>query len=165
MRRITPVLAAIAMTTAALLAPVSPASAAPACTGTGCDGLDPSAVGTSCNSQAVTVATVPFRHPASGALTAWPVHLRYSISCRAAWANTGGFELAGVTASIVIERGTVANNTFYVGRTITEPLVVGRGAYTRMLGTTSATHVRACVTSRFVPTGATRTACSAPWQP
>lgn len=58
---------------AGLTAPT--ASAATSCYGASCNGLDPSS--TSCANDARTVQTLP----------SWNVELRYSPSCRAAWAR------------------------------------------------------------------------------
>ncbi|MFC9706500.1 DUF2690 domain-containing protein [Streptomyces sp. NPDC056943] len=58
----------------ALISGASPAAAATSCYGSGCTGLDPST--TVCQNDARTVRTAD-----------WGVELRYSPTCRAAWAR------------------------------------------------------------------------------
>ncbi|MEU5811084.1 MULTISPECIES: DUF2690 domain-containing protein [unclassified Streptomyces] len=66
--------AAFALAVSGLLFASGPASAATSCLGSTCDGLDPST--TVCQNDARTVAR-----------SAWGVELRYSPTCRAAWAR------------------------------------------------------------------------------
>ncbi|MEU2241516.1 DUF2690 domain-containing protein [Streptomyces sp. NPDC018338] len=73
-RRLTTVGSALALAASSLLLASSPASAATSCYGSGCTGLDPAT--TVCQSDARTVRTA-----------AWGVELRYSPTCRAAWAR------------------------------------------------------------------------------
>ncbi|MFF9848846.1 DUF2690 domain-containing protein [Streptomyces litmocidini] len=65
---------ALALAASGLLLTSSPASAATSCYGPSCTGLDPST--TVCQSDARTVRTGD-----------WGVELRYSPTCRAAWAR------------------------------------------------------------------------------
>ncbi|MFD8974182.1 DUF2690 domain-containing protein [Streptomyces sp. NPDC059593] len=73
-RKLATVGSALALAAAGLFLSSAPASAATSCYGSGCTGLDPAA--TVCQSDARTVRTA-----------AWGVELRYSPTCRAAWAR------------------------------------------------------------------------------
>ncbi|MFI9211321.1 DUF2690 domain-containing protein [Streptomyces sp. NPDC053253] len=83
-RRLTTVGSTMALAVSSLLL-ASPASAATSCYGSGCTGLDPAT--TVCQSDARTVRTAD-----------WGVELRYSPSCRAAWAR----KTSGGSADTVI---------------------------------------------------------------
>jgi hypothetical protein len=91
-------LTAAAMSGAGLVAP-SPASAATSCYGSSCTGLDPSA--TTCQNDAETVEG-PGGIPGNIA-----IELRYSPSCRAAWAR-----LKNATSSNHITVENTNGNTY-----------------------------------------------------
>lgn len=80
---------ALAMAVSSLLIATSPASAAESCYASGCEGKDPST--TICQNDARTVAT-----------TEWNVELRYSPTCRTAWARYSGGVSFGLT--VMVER-------------------------------------------------------------
>ncbi|MFB7592619.1 DUF2690 domain-containing protein [Streptomyces sp. NPDC056169] len=84
----------------ALISGASPASAAIPCQGSGCAGLDPAT--TVCQSDARTVRTAD-----------WGVELRYSPTCRAAWARkTSG---ASFDTVIRVHNSQGASESVYYG--------------------------------------------------
>ncbi|MFE3072593.1 DUF2690 domain-containing protein [Streptomyces sp. NPDC059247] len=100
-RRLATVASSLALAASGLLFASSPASAATSCSGASCDGLDPAA--TICQNDARTVRT-----------SSWGVELRYSPTCRAAWARkTSGGSL---DTSIYVQntQGTT-HSTYYGG--------------------------------------------------
>ncbi|MFF3602329.1 DUF2690 domain-containing protein [Streptomyces sp. NPDC002463] len=84
-RKLATAASALALAASGLLLSSSPASAATSCYGSSCTGLDPST--TVCQSDARTVRT-----------SDWGVELRYSPTCRAAWAR----KTSGASADTVI---------------------------------------------------------------
>ena len=84
-RKLATVGSALAMAASSLLLASSPASAATSCYASSCEGLDPST--TICQNDARTVGTTSF----------WGTELRYSPTCRAAWARFPTFTPARLT--------------------------------------------------------------------
>ncbi|MFI1657652.1 DUF2690 domain-containing protein [Streptomyces sp. NPDC020472] len=88
---------ALALAASGLLFASSPASAATSCYASSCQGLDPST--TICQNDARTVGTTQL----------WGVELRYSPTCRAAWARYPTFTPARLTIFVQRRDG----NGFY----------------------------------------------------
>ena len=63
----------------------SPAHAALSCTGSGCNGKNPSLYG--CTATAHTVNSTTWSDGAAGSLATQKVELRYSTKCKASWAR------------------------------------------------------------------------------
>ncbi|WP_314611778.1 DUF2690 domain-containing protein [Streptomyces stackebrandtii] len=88
-RRLATAGSALALAASSLLLASSPASAATSCNGPDCTGKDPST--TVCQNDARTVAT-----------NSLGTELRYSPTCRAAWARQGG----GPAMTVWVESNT-----------------------------------------------------------
>ncbi|MFD8974183.1 MULTISPECIES: DUF2690 domain-containing protein [Streptomyces] len=100
-RKLATVGSALAMAASSLLLASSPASAATSCYASSCQGLDPAT--TICQNDARTVGTT----------TPWDAELRYSPTCRAAWARFPTFTPARLT--IWVQRSD--GNGFYAVKT------------------------------------------------
>ncbi|MER6095023.1 DUF2690 domain-containing protein [Streptomyces sp. NPDC001728] len=92
---------ALALTASGLLFASAPASAATSCKGASCEGLDPAA--TICQNDARTVLTAD-----------WGVELRYSPTCRAAWARKTSGASADTVISVHNSQG-VSRSAYYGG--------------------------------------------------
>ncbi|MFE0582417.1 DUF2690 domain-containing protein [Streptomyces sp. NPDC058874] len=100
LRRLATTASACALAASGLLMASTPASAATSCLGSTCTGKDPST--TTCQNDARTVKTA-----------SWGVELRYSPSCRAAWARkTSG---ASFDTDIKVANSRGASYTTYYG--------------------------------------------------
>ncbi|MBB4983249.1 MULTISPECIES: DUF2690 domain-containing protein [Streptomyces] len=130
-RKFATVGSALAMAGSSLLLASSPASAATSCYASSCAGLDPST--TICQNDARTVADTDYPG----------VELRYSPTCRAAWAryNRG----AGFSFDVSIERwngsyGTAVYSTHYSGNgsTVWTRMINDAGLLARACGRVSA---------------------------
>ncbi|MEU1224894.1 DUF2690 domain-containing protein [Streptomyces sp. NPDC005828] len=115
-RKLATVGSALAMAGSSLLLASSPASAATSCYASSCAGLDPST--TICQNDARTVADTDYPG----------VELRYSPTCRAAWARYS--RGMGFSMNVEIQRwdgsnGTTIYSTYYSGN--------GSTVWTRMI--------------------------------
>ncbi|WP_329275940.1 DUF2690 domain-containing protein [Streptomyces sp. NBC_00691] len=115
-----------ALAVSGLVLSTTPASAATSCYASSCEGLDPST--TVCQNDAKTVATTDYPG----------VELRYSPTCRAAWARYS--RGAAFSMNVTVERwngstGTERYRTYYSGN--------GAGVWTRMVND-AGLQARAC---------------------
>ncbi|MFF7437554.1 DUF2690 domain-containing protein [Streptomyces sp. NPDC008122] len=110
---------ALALAASGLLLASSPASAATSCYGPSCTGLDPST--SICQNDARTVAT-----------SSWGTELRYSPTCRAAWARQSG----GTATTIWVESNTGLGENAYAGGggTVWTAMIDDKGIYDRACG-------------------------------
>ncbi|MDV9193477.1 DUF2690 domain-containing protein [Streptomyces sp. SR27] len=110
---------ALALAASGLLLASSPASAATSCYGSDCTGKDPST--TVCQNDARTVAT-----------TGLGVELRYSPTCRAAWARTG----ADTAMTIWVESNTgLSQSAYHSGNdTVWTAMIDDKGIIARSCG-------------------------------
>ncbi|RSS55344.1 DUF2690 domain-containing protein [Streptomyces sp. WAC01280] len=92
-RKLATVGSALAMAASSLLLASSPASAATSCYASSCEGLDPAT--TICQNDARTVQTS----------SRFGVQLRYSPTCRAAWARVDGYSDAPMAVVVENSRG------------------------------------------------------------
>ncbi|MFB7588197.1 DUF2690 domain-containing protein [Streptomyces sp. NPDC056169] len=99
-RRFATVGSALAMAASSLLLATSPASAAESCYAAQCEGKDPAA--TVCQSDARTVGT-----------TEWNVELRYSPTCRTAWARYSGGVSFALTVTVERRNGDGSYTPYY----------------------------------------------------
>lgn len=131
-RRLATVGSALALAASSLLLASSPASAATSCYASSCEGLDPAA--TICQNDARTVR----------ANADWGVELRYSPTCRTAWARyTNGMAF---DFTLYVERQN-ADGTFSPSYSIPYH-ADGSVVWTRMVN--DAGHVaRACARGSF----------------
>ncbi|MFJ2785320.1 MULTISPECIES: DUF2690 domain-containing protein [unclassified Streptomyces] len=100
-RKLATVASSLALAASGLLLASSPASAATSCYGSSCNGLDPAA--TICQNDAQTVRT-----------SAWGVELRYSPTCRAAWARKTSGGSLDTSIHVQNTQGTTYS-TYYGG--------------------------------------------------
>ncbi|MFC9396653.1 DUF2690 domain-containing protein [Streptomyces sp. NPDC057027] len=110
---------ALALAASGLLLASSPASAATSCYGPSCTGLDPST--SICQNDARTVAT-----------SSWGTELRYSPTCRAAWARQSG----GMAMTIWVESNTGLERAAYYtgGGTVWTAMIDDKGIIDRACG-------------------------------
>ncbi|MFF8374640.1 DUF2690 domain-containing protein [Streptomyces sp. NPDC015661] len=118
-RKLAGVGSALATAGASLLLASSPASAATSCYGPDCTGLNPAT--TICQNDARTVAT-----------NSIGTELRYSPTCRAAWAR----QSSNTAMTIWVESNTgLAENAYYTGSgTVWTAMVDDRGIIARACG-------------------------------
>ncbi|MFB7450345.1 MULTISPECIES: DUF2690 domain-containing protein [unclassified Streptomyces] len=110
---------ALALAASGLILASSPASAATSCYGPSCTGLDPST--SICQNDARTVAT-----------SSWGTELRYSPTCRAAWARQSG----GMAMTIWVESNTGLERAAYYtgGGTVWTAMIDDKGIIDRACG-------------------------------
>ncbi|MFD8974185.1 MULTISPECIES: DUF2690 domain-containing protein [Streptomyces] len=127
-RKLATVGSALAMAASSLLLASSPASAATSCYASSCEGLDPAT--TICQNDARTVAETYF--PGG-------IELRYSPTCRTAWARYNG--TLAMNFTVMVERENADGSysphysAYYYGN--------GAGVWTRMVNDAGIT-ARAC---------------------
>ncbi|MER5204496.1 DUF2690 domain-containing protein [Streptomyces sp. NPDC002825] len=120
-RKLATVGSALAMAGSSLLLASSPASAATYCYASSCQGLDPAT--TICQNDARTVATSGWSN----------LELRYSPTCRAAWARlaNGGSEGKYVTVSRSDGNGAYSTHYYGNGATVWTAMVNDAGITSR----------------------------------
>ncbi|MFF8839678.1 DUF2690 domain-containing protein [Streptomyces sp. NPDC015130] len=118
-RKLATTASALALAASGLLLTSSPASAATSCNGPDCTGRDPST--TVCQNDARTVAR-----------TSLGTELRYSPTCRAAWARQSG----GTSMTVRVEGNTGLEQAVHHSGsgTVWTPMIDDRGVIARACG-------------------------------
>lgn len=138
-RKLATVGSALVMAASSLLLASSPASAATSCYASTCQGLDPAS--TICQNDAKTVDYGWFHEQ----------ELRYSPTCRAAWARYKTTSTEPMTVAVRREDGSATYSTHYAGNGVT--------VWTRMVNDKDVLS-RACV---FLLDGTDRYDCTEPY--
>ncbi|MFD8143923.1 DUF2690 domain-containing protein [Streptomyces sp. NPDC059708] len=115
----------LAVAASSLILASSPASAATSCYADGCQGRDPSS--TTCQNDARTVATSDYPG----------VELRYSPTCRAAWARySRGIATWGMYVTVQRQDGNGSYSTHYYGNgaSVWTPMVNDKDLKSRACG-------------------------------